>query len=135
MKIRFAVAALALGSAAMMPSALAEESLDGKGTVTAAYDASAKKLNITIKGASAGIYVNKDYPLKCTVKPKAGATVDKTELKKDDATYEDAPNKPGKANKATFSVGATGGAEGSCKMVVCTDSACSAPFSVNFASP
>ena len=94
MKIRFAVAALALGSAAMMPSALAEESLDGKGTVTAAYDASAKKLNITIKGASAGIYVNKDYPIKCTVKPKAGATVDKTELKKDDTTYEDAPNKP-----------------------------------------
>ncbi|NUP09244.1 MAG: hypothetical protein HOW73_24600 [Polyangiaceae bacterium] len=134
MKIRFALAALALGSAAMLPSALAEESLDGKGVVEAKFDAKAKKVNIVIKGKSDGIYVNKDYPLKCTLKAKDGGKVDKTELKKEDAKYEDVAGKAGKAKTATFSVGADKNVEGECKMVVCSDSACSSPFKVSFTS-
>lgn len=134
MKIRFALAALALGTTALLPSALAEESLDGKAVVEAKLDAKAKKLTLTVKGKGDGVYVNKDYPLKCTLKAKDGGKVDKAELKKEDAKYEDVSGKAGKAKSATFTTGADKAVEGECKVVVCSDSACSSPFKVKFTS-
>ncbi|NUP07069.1 MAG: hypothetical protein HOW73_13525 [Polyangiaceae bacterium] len=132
MKIRPAIVALVIGSVAVVPTALAEESLDGK----AVGEATVKdgKATIVIKGASDGIYVNKDYPIKCSVKSKGNGKLDKHALKKEDAKYEDVAGKAGKARSVTLGVGATGAIEGSCKVVVCTDNACSSPFAVDFAS-
>src|SRR5687768_1115276 len=110
MKIRFALAALALAATATIPSAVvADESLEGKATVEAKLDAKAKKVTIVIKGKGDGVYVNKDYPLKCTLTAKDGGTVEKAELKKEDAKYEDVSGKAGKAKSATFVVGSDKG--------------------------
>src|SRR5687768_313558 len=109
MKSRFALAALALGTTVMIPAAVAQESMDGKVTVV-------------LKGADAKdkIYVNKSYPIKCSLKAKDGGKLDKAEIKKDDLKFEDVAGKEGKATSATFSVAADKGVDGECKMVVCT---------------
>ena len=139
MKIRFALAAVALATTALLPTAVADDtaSLDGKATVEAKLDAKAKKVTLTIKGkgpiGNDAVYVNTDYPLKCNLKIKDGGKLDKAELKKDDAKFEDA-GKPGKAKSATFTVGADKPVEGECKLVVCTDKSCSSPFKVSFTS-
>jgi len=138
MKIRLALATLALGAIAtttVLSSAVAEESLDGKATITAKLDAKTKKATIVIKGKEDGIYVNKEYPLKCDLTIKDGGTLEKAKLTKDDATYEDAgKGKEGKAKTATFKVGADKPIEGECKLVVCSVGSCSAPFKVKFSS-
>ena len=132
MKIRFALAALVLSSTALLSSAVAEESLDGKAMVEAKV--SAGKATIVIKGKSDGIYVNEDFGLKCSVKAKDGGKVDKAELKKEDAKYESVADKPGKAKSATLTVGADKGIEGECKVVICTTTACSSPQKVSYSS-
>ena len=132
MKIRFALAALVLSSTALLSSAVAEESLDGKAMVEAKV--SAGKATIVIKGKSYGIYVNEDFGLKCSVKAKDGGKVDKAELKKEDAKYELVADKPGKAKSATLTVGADKGIEGECKVVICTTTACSSPQKVSYSS-
>ena len=134
MKIRFALAALVLSSTALLSSAVAEESLDGKATVEAKLDAKAGKATIVIKGKSDGIYVNEDFGLKCSVKAKDGGKVDKAELKNEDAKYESVADKPGKAKSATLTVGADKGIEGECKVVICTTTACSSPQKVSYSS-
>jgi hypothetical protein len=136
MNIRFAAAALALGAlfaTAVLPSASAEESLDGKATVDAKLDSASKKLTLVIKGAGDGVYVNTEYSLKCSLKAKDGGALEKAELKKDDAKFEDA-GKAGKAKSATLTASADKSVEGSCKVVVCTDTSCSNPFKVPFSS-
>jgi hypothetical protein len=135
MKSRFALAALALGTTVMIPAAVAQESLDGKATITATQGKDGK-VTVVLKGAESKdkIYVNKSYPIKCSLKAKDGGKLDKNEIKKDDLKFEDAAGKEGKANSATFSVAADKGIDGECKMVVCTDNACSSPFTVKFAS-
>lgn len=134
MKIRFALAALVLATTALATTAVADEALEGKATVDAKLDASAKKVTLVIKGKGDGVYLNKDYGLKCSVKSKGGGSVDKAELKKDDAKYEDAAGHPGKANSATLTVGADKSVEGECKVVVCTEKSCSSPFKVSYSS-
>ena len=143
MKIRFAIASLALATTALLPTAVADDaaSLDGRATVEAKLDAKSKKLTLTVKGkgpvehkgSKEDVYVNKDYPLKCNLKIKDGGKLDKAELKKDDAKFEDAGH-AGKAKSATFTVGADKSVEGECKLVVCTVSRCSSPFKVSFTS-
>ena len=115
-------------------SAHADEALSSKMGATASIDAKTGKLTLVLKGKEAGIYVNTEYPTKCTLAGADGGTVEKAELNKADAKFEDA-GKPGKAKSATFTVGATKKVTGSCKMVACSDSGCSAPFSINFATP
>ena len=137
MNIRFAVVALALsalGATTVLSTAVAEESLDGKATVDAKLDASAKQLSLVVKGVGEGVYVNTEYPLKCSLKIKDGGTLEKAELKKENAKYDEVSGKTGKAKSATFSVGADKSVEGSCKVVVCTDNSCSSPFKVAFSS-
>ncbi len=138
MKTRFALASIALAAIAtttVFSSAVAEESLEGKATITAKLDAKAKKATIVIQGKGDGVYVNKEYPLKCEVTIKDGGKLEKATLGKDDATYEDAgKDKVGKAKSATLKVGADKPIEGECKVVVCTTGSCSAPFKVKFAS-
>lgn len=133
MNIRFALTALVLATAAAATTAVADEALEGKASVDAKLDAGAKKATLVIKGKGDGVYLNKEYGLKCSVKAKDGGTVDKSELKKDDAKYEDS-DKPGKAKSATFTVTADKNVEGECKVVVCTEKACSSPFKVSFSS-
>jgi uncharacterized protein (DUF2141 family) len=134
MKIRFAAAALVLTTTALVTSAVADEALEGKATVEAKLDAKAGKVTIVVKPKGDGIYLNKEYGLKCTVKAKDGGKVDKSELKKDDATYDAVADKPGKAKSATLTVGADKGIEGDCKVAVCKEEACSNPFKVSFSS-
>lgn len=137
MNIRFAAAALALGAlfaTAVLPSAFAEESLDGKATVDAKLDSASKKLTLVIKGKGDGVYVNTEYSLKCSLKAKDGGALEKAELKKDDAKFEDVAGKAGKAKSATLTASADKSVEGSCKVVVCTDTSCSNPFKVPFSS-
>ena len=131
MKTRFAAVALALVTTAMMSSAVADSALEGKASASASFDAKAGKATIKITPTGDGIYLNSEYGLKCNVKAKDGGKVDKSELKKDDATYE-ASGKSGKAKSATLTVGADKGVSGDCKVAVCKDEACSAPFKVNF---
>jgi hypothetical protein len=133
MNIRFALAALALATTAVISSAVAAEALEGKASASAKFDAKAGKATITIKPTGDGVYLNSEYGLKCNVKAKDGGKVDKSELKKADATY-DASDKPGKAKSATLTVGADKGVEGDCKVTVCSGEACSSPFKINFSS-
>jgi hypothetical protein len=134
MNFRLALAALALGTTSVLSSAVADETLEGKATIDAKLDAKASKVTVVIKGKGDGVYLNKEYALKCSLKAKDSGKLDKTEIKKEDATYEAVPDKAGKAKSATFTVGADKGLEGDCKMVVCTDNSCSSPFKVSFTS-
>jgi len=101
--------------------------------ITAKLDASTKKASIVLKGKDDKTYVNKEYPIKCSVKIASGGTLSKAELTKSDVAFEDA-GKEGKAKSATFSVGADKTIEGTCKVVACSDNACSSPFEVKFKS-
>lgn len=135
MKLRIpAILASTSFIAAIALSAHADEPLSSKMGANAAIDAKTGKLTLVLKGKEAGVYVNTEYPTKCTLTGADGGTVEKPELTKADAKFEDA-GKPGKAKSATFTVGATKKVTGSCKMVACSDSGCSAPFSINFATP
>lgn len=137
MKIRLALAALVLGTlgaTTVLTSAIAEESLDGKAAVEAQLDAKSKKLTVTLKGKESGIYVNKEYPVKCSLKIKDGGKLSKAEVTKDDLKYEDVSGEPTKAKTAKFVVDADKQVDGECKMVVCTKSACSAPQKVTFSA-
>jgi hypothetical protein len=133
MKIRPAIAALALATTAVISAAFAADALEGKATADAKFDSKAGKATITIKPTGDGVYLNSEYNLKCNVKAKDGGKVDKSELKKDDAKYE-ASDKPGKAKSATLTVGADKGVEGDCKVTVCSTESCSSPFKINFSS-
>ena len=127
MKLGFALAALTLGAMTLSTSLGAEEDYAKQVTVSAKRDAG--KLALTLKPSKDGLYVNKDYPIKCTLKIADGGKLEKTELVKADAKYEDA-GKEGKAKSVSFSVGADKTVETECKLVVCTDATCSAPFKV-----
>ncbi len=134
MKIGFALAALAFGAVtALSGSVVADEKLESKMGVKATLDAAAKKATIVAKGTDDKTYVNTEYPIKCSVTIAAGGKLEKAELTKADVTFESA-GKEGKAKSATFKVGADKAIEGKCKMVACSDNACSSPFEVTFKS-
>lgn len=128
MKLGFALAALTLGAMTTLSGSLgAEEDYAKEVTVDAKRDGG--KLKLTLKPKKDGLYVNKDYPIKCTLKIADGGKLEKSELVKADAKYEDA-GKEGKAKSVTFSTGADKVVDAECKLVVCTDATCSAPFKV-----
>jgi hypothetical protein len=102
----------------------------GRGSSRTCMRARAK----TPTARSYAFYVNTEYLLKCSLKIKDGGTLEKAELKKENAKYDEVSGKTGKAKSATFSVGADKSVEGSCKVVVCTDNSCSSPFKVAFSS-
>ncbi|MEQ8280552.1 MAG: hypothetical protein RKU31_43165 [Deltaproteobacteria bacterium] len=87
---------------------------------------------ITVRPTRDGHYVNADYPTKLTL-ASTGTTLSKTTLRRDDARFVDA-GLPGKAKRATFSVGAKG--DGTItvtyKLTVCTSKACSPPLKGTF---
>lgn len=128
MKLGFALGTLALGAMLSFSGSIgAEEDYAKDVAVEAKRDAG--KLKLTLKPKKDGLYVNKDYPIKCTLKIAEGGKLEKTELVKADAKYEDA-GKEGKAKSVSFSTGADKAVDAECKLVVCTDSTCSAPFKV-----
>lgn len=133
MKIPFVAVALAIATFGISSAIAGEESLENKGQINATLDAKSKKLTLVIKGKEAGVYFNTEYPSKCSLTIASGGTLEKAELKKADATLEDA-GKPGKAKSATFKVGADKSVTGECKVVLCTDNSCSSPFTMKFAS-
>ncbi|MFO0549688.1 MAG: hypothetical protein U0271_14950 [Polyangiaceae bacterium] len=139
MKIGFALAAVVLGAfgattvASNLVSADDGKDLESKMGVTASFDAKSKKVTIVLKGKESGVYVNTEYPFSCTLNGKDGGSVDKAKVTKDDAKLEDSGH-AGKAKSATFSVGADKGVTGECKLVACSESACSSPFKVPFSS-
>ena len=129
MKIGFALALGTLGlvgALAASGSATAEE--DYEKTVTIEAKRAGGKLDIVIQ-PKAGWYVNTEFNLKCKLKATDGGKVGKAELSKDDAKFVDA-GKPGKAKSATLSTEADKPVEGECKLVTCSDNACSSPFKV-----
>jgi hypothetical protein len=133
MKIGFVFAAVTLGTITAS-SAIADETLENKGTITATLDAKAKTVTIVIKGKEAGVWVNKEYPIKCSLTIAEGGKLDKAEVKKEDAVYVDAKGHEGKADSATFKVGANKKVSGECKLVLCTANSCSSPFKQSFSS-
>jgi hypothetical protein len=132
MKTGPAAAAVALILAASALG-LAQDTLESKMGATATFDAGTKKLTLVLKGKESGIYVNTEYPLKCTLKIEDGGTLEKAEVRVADAKLEDA-GKPGKAKSATFILGADKHVSGECKMVACSESGCSSPFKLPFSS-
>lgn len=136
MKIGFAFAALGLGAfattAALSLTATAEEPLEKRVVVEAKLDAKAGKASIVLKGID-GAYINKDFPIKCDVTIAEGGKLEKAQLTKDDAKFEDS-GKEGKAKSASFSVGADKSISGECKLVACSESSCSSPFKLPFKS-
>ena len=135
MKTRFApVAALTFIALTTASVATAEDTLSSRMGTTATIDAKTNTLTLVLKGKDSGIYVNTEFGTKCTFTGVDGGTVAKPELTKADAKFEDA-GKPGKAKSATFTVGATKKVRGECRMVACSDSACSAPFTLPFSTP
>lgn len=138
MKIGFALAAVILGAfgattVVSNPVVAQDASLESKMGVTAKLDAKTKKVTITIKGKENGVYVNTEYPFKCNLSIASGGTLEKATVTKDDAKLEDS-GKAGKAKSATISVGADKAVTGECKVVACSDSACSSPFKISFSS-
>ncbi len=130
MKTASILAALGIGAAALCLAAspvAADEDYSKKVQVEAKR--AEGKLGIKLSPVS-GWYINKDYPTKCTLKIAEGGTLEKAELKKEDAQFEDA-GKEGKAKSVSFSVGADKAVEGECKLVVCSDESCSSPFKVS----
>lgn len=132
MKIGLALSALAFG-ALTASSVIADEKLESKMGVKATLDNAAKKATIVAKGTDDKTYVNTEYPIKCSVTIASGGKLEKAELTKADAVFEPA-GKDGKAKSATFKVGADKAVEGKCKLVACSDNACSSPFEVSFKS-
>ncbi len=130
MKLGFALGTLALGAMTLaLPGTLgAEEDYAKSLSVEAKRDGG--KLKLKLKPTKDGLYVNKDYPIKCTLKIADGGKLGKAELAKGDATYEDA-GKEGKAKSVSFSTDADKAVDAECKLVVCTDATCSAPFKVS----
>ncbi len=129
MKLGLALGTLALGAMLSFSGYLsAEEDLAKDISVDAKRDGG--KLKLSLKPKKDGLYINKDYPIKCTLKIADGGKLEKTELGKSDASYEDA-GKEGKAKSVSFSTGADKAVEAECKLVACTDSTCSAPFKVS----
>ena len=133
MKIGLALSALAFG-ALTASSVVADEKLESKMGVKATLDAAKKSASIVAKGIDDKTYVNTEYPIKCSVTIASGGKLEKAELTKADAVFESA-GKEGKAKSATFKVGADKAIEGKCKLVACSDNACSSPFEVTFKSP
>jgi hypothetical protein len=128
MKIASVVAALAFGvlGATFTSPVAADEDYVTKVKVEAKR--ADGKLGLKLASVD-GWYINKDFPIKCTLKIAEGGKLEKEELKKDDAKFEDA-GKEGKAKSVSFSVAADKAVTGECKLVVCSESACSAPFKV-----
>jgi hypothetical protein len=133
MKIAFAAALGALGlvgALASTRSAVAEE--DFAATVKIEGKREGGKLAINIQPKE-GWFVNTEYNFKCTLKAAEGGKIEKSELTKADAKLVDS-GKPGKAKSASFSIAAEGVVEGECKLVTCSDNACSSPFKTSFKS-
>jgi hypothetical protein len=128
---RVLAATLVAAAATAAFSVWAEDSLESKMGATATL--AGGKLTLVLKGKEGGVYVNTEYPFKCTVKIADGGKLEKSELTKADAKFEDA-GKPGKAKSATFVTGADKPVTGECKLVVCSDSACSSPFKLPFSA-
>lgn len=136
MKIGYVLAAAglaAVGAITATSIVSAEDSIESKMGATATRDAKTNKLTLVLKGKEAGVYVNTSYDFKCTLSVEAGGKVSKTELTKADAKLEDS-GKADKAKSATFTVDADKKVTGECKMVACTDTGCSSPFKLPFAS-
>jgi hypothetical protein len=133
MKIGSVVALASLGLVgALSASGIAVAEEDFASTVKIEAKREGGKLAINIQPKD-GWYVNTEFKLKCTLKAAEGGKLEKAELTKDDAKFVDA-GKPGKAKSASFSVGAEGKVEGECKLVTCSDNACSSPFKTSFKS-
>ncbi|MFT3770512.1 MAG: hypothetical protein QM820_34215 [Minicystis sp.] len=132
MKTSRVLAAIAVTAAATVAASVsADDGLESKMGATATL--SGGKLTLVLKGKEGGVYVNTEYPFKCTVKIADGGKLEKSVLTKGDAKLEDA-GKPGKAKSATFETGADKSVTGECRLVACSDSACTAPFSLPFQS-
>jgi hypothetical protein len=132
MKLGFALAALALGgltaSVSVSSSVGADEATDYAKKVRVAAKRDAGKLSIKLVPDSTW-FINTEYPIKCTLKVADGGKLDKAELKKDDAKFEES-GKAGKAKSVSFETRADKAVEGECKLVICTESSCSSPFKV-----
>lgn len=130
MKTGLLLAALTVAAATVTATVSAEDTLESKMGASATVDGG--KLTLVLKGKE-GVYVNTEYPFKCTLKIADGGKLEKTDLAKGDARLEDA-GKSGKAKSATFVVGADKPVGGECRLVACSDSACTAPFKLPFQS-
>ncbi|MEQ9497694.1 MAG: hypothetical protein RIT81_12570 [Deltaproteobacteria bacterium] len=122
-------AALVLIVLALAPEARAE---DWANAFEIGESSAADTVVITVRPTRDGHYVNADYPTKLTLAAK-GTVLSKTTLRRDDARFVDA-GLPGKAKRATFSVGAKGDGtiEVTYKLTVCTAKACSPPLKGRF---
>ncbi len=87
----------------------------------------AGKVTITIKPTDGHAYVNAEFPAKCDL--KTDGKIDKPALAKADFKYEDA-GKPGKAKSISAVVTADKKIKATCKVVACSDNACSSPFTL-----
>ena len=133
MKTGFAfVAALGLLAATSFVSdSRADDDVSNQFKVTATQ--AGKKVTILITPANDQVFINSEYALKIHVDPKAGGTVDKADLTKDDGTYVKSTHE-GKALKVTFNVTADKGVTGNGKLVVCSLTACGNPAKFTFES-
>jgi hypothetical protein len=119
---------IAVATVACAGVAFADD-LESKMGATATLDGG--KLTLVLKGKESGVYVNTEYPFKCSLKIADGGKLEKTEVAKADAKIEDA-GKPGKAKSVTFVVAADKPVSGECRLVACTDSGCTSPFKLPF---
>jgi len=128
MKLASLFAAFAVGSFGVVASLAAVASADDDPSTHVTIEAKRDAGKLTIKITPAEhYYVNADYPLKCTLTIADGGKLGKSELTKADGAYTDA-GKPGKAKAVTFTTDADKAVTGECKMVLCQDTSCSAPF-------
>ena len=129
MKLGFGIAIAALGAASLSLSPqVAGADDDPAKNVKVEAKRDGGRLSLTIKPADSW-YINTDFPLKCTLKVADGGKLDKSELGKGDAKFEDS-GKAGKAKSVSFSTGADKAVDGECKLVICSDSSCSSPFKI-----
>lgn len=130
---RLAGAIVVVGSIAFCRSAPAEDWADRLQVTAEAGDEGRVSL---ILEATSGWYVNTAYPgTKVLFKVPEGAQFEKTEIKKDEATFEGA-TEGDKARSVRFTASVKGKTpqvlEGTYKTVVCSKTTCSPPFKSAF---
>src|SRR5688572_5881416 len=138
MKLAFASLGLCLAATISLSDVRADEDWSSKYTVTASAKKGADgKVTIEVKGKD-GWYINTSYPMKITLSPPDGVTIDKKEIGKDAIEFV-GTEMEGKAKLARASVAAKSTApskpvEGSYKLVVCSPNSCSPPLKGNFSA-
>jgi len=126
-QLRAFAVTVVLAGGMLAPHAVASESdpLEKRVAITLRRDGG--KVTLVLKATDGHAYVNSAFPTWCEL--QSTGPIDKARLAKADFTIEDS-GKPGKARSMSALIGAQRPIHARCRLVACSDAACSSPFSM-----